>query len=66
MMLSRFSVRIDSWDVDSLYPGGHFVRLLGPCGNVETETAVILVENGISVMPFSDGQVCRLFMHMLP
>ena len=54
----RFIVRIDSWDVDSFYPSGHFVRLLGPYGNIETETNVVLVENGISCMTFSDGQVC--------
>ncbi|XP_062516622.1 DIS3-like exonuclease 1 [Corticium candelabrum] len=57
---NRFIVRIDSWDVDSFYPSGHFVRLLGPYGNIETETNVVLVENGISCMTFSDGQLKEL------
>jgi DIS3-like exonuclease 1 len=56
----RFIVRIDSWDADSLYPNGHFVRSLGPRGHIDTETSVILVENGISTRPFSDGQLKEL------
>ena len=51
----RFVVRIDSWDVGSLYPNGHFVKSLGPAGNVETEIASILMEHGLSVVPFSEG-----------
>ncbi|XP_066912186.1 DIS3-like exonuclease 1 isoform X2 [Clytia hemisphaerica] len=51
----RFVVRIDSWDVGSLYPNGHFVKSLGPAGNVETEIASILMEHGLSVIPFSEG-----------
>ena len=44
----RIVVRIDSWDVDSLYPNGHFVRSIGPIGNLETETNVILIEHELT------------------
>ncbi|XP_077988799.1 DIS3-like exonuclease 1 [Glandiceps talaboti] len=56
----RIIVRIDSWQVDSQYPNGHFVQTLGPIGNLETEIASILVENSVSVRPFSEGQVKEL------
>ncbi|XP_047139511.1 DIS3-like exonuclease 1 isoform X1 [Hydra vulgaris] len=50
----RFVVRIDSWDVSSLYPNGHFVKVLGNIGDVEAEIATILVEHGFLLAPFSD------------
>ncbi|XP_035667414.1 DIS3-like exonuclease 1 [Branchiostoma floridae] len=56
----RIVVRIDSWEADSQYPNGHFVRSLGPSGDLETETAALLVENSISVALFSEGQVKEL------
>ncbi|XP_038076853.1 DIS3-like exonuclease 1 isoform X2 [Patiria miniata] len=56
----RIVVRLDSWETDSQYPNGHFVRSLGPTGSLETEIAAILVENSISVGAFSEGQVKEL------
>ncbi|XP_030044699.1 DIS3-like exonuclease 1 [Microcaecilia unicolor] len=53
----RVVVRIDSWDSTSLYPNGHFVRVLGRIGDLEAEIATILVENSISVAPFSEAQM---------
>ncbi|XP_060708913.1 DIS3-like exonuclease 1 isoform X1 [Hemiscyllium ocellatum] len=53
----RIIVRIDSWDSTSLYPNGHFVKVLGRAGDLETEIAAILVENNISVSPFSEAQL---------
>ena len=50
-------VRIDSWESTSMYPSGHFVRVLGRIGDLEGEIATILVENSISVVPFSEAQV---------
>ena len=50
-------VRIDSWESTSMYPNGHFVRVLGRIGDLEGEIATILVENSISVVPFSEAQV---------
>ena len=41
--------------MNSLYPNGHFVRSLGPAGNLETEIASILMEHNLSVGPFSEN-----------
>ncbi|XP_029646504.1 DIS3-like exonuclease 1 [Octopus sinensis] len=56
----RFVVRIDSWELGSQYPNGHFVRTLGPAGDPETEIATILVENNIFIGNFSDSQLQEL------
>uniref|UniRef100_W5N8X4 DIS3-like exonuclease 1 n=1 Tax=Lepisosteus oculatus TaxID=7918 RepID=W5N8X4_LEPOC len=53
----RVVVRLDSWDSSSLFPNGHFVRVLGRVGQLETEVATILVENSIQVPPFSEAQL---------
>ena len=60
MVSFRIIVRLDTWEADSQYPNGHFVRSLGPIGSLETEIAAILVENNISVGAFSEGQVSSL------
>lgn len=52
---SRFIVRIDSWETSSLYPNGHFVKLLGPVGDIETEISTILIEHSLVVAPFREG-----------
>ena len=49
----RIVVRIDSWEPDSFYPNGHFVHSIGPAGEIETETAVIMIENNLQHPPFS-------------
>ena len=36
----RIVVAIDSWEADSAYPAGHYVRTLGTIGDRETETEV--------------------------
>ena len=41
--------------MSSQYPQGHFVKLLGRIGDLETEIDSILVENSIEVTPFSQG-----------
>ncbi|XP_008308916.1 DIS3-like exonuclease 1 [Cynoglossus semilaevis] len=53
----RVVVRIDSWETSSLYPNGHTVRVLGRAGELDTEVQTIVVENSISVPPFSDAQL---------
>ncbi|XP_063268304.1 DIS3-like exonuclease 1 isoform X3 [Prinia subflava] len=53
----RVVVRIDSWESTSLYPNGHFVRVLGRIGDLEGEIAAILVENSICAAPFSEIQM---------
>lgn len=49
----RIVVAIDSWEPDSAYPSGHYVRKLGPIGDRDTETEVLLLENDINTSPFS-------------
>ncbi|XP_037088465.1 DIS3-like exonuclease 1 [Pollicipes pollicipes] len=56
----RFVVRIDSWPVSSRYPQGHFVRVLGPIGDLETEIQVILTQNDISPRPFSQAVLSEM------
>ncbi|KAJ7311275.1 hypothetical protein JRQ81_006890 [Phrynocephalus forsythii] len=56
----RVIVRIGSWESTSLYPNGHFVRVLGRIGDLEGEIQTILVENSISVSPFSEAQMCEM------
>lgn len=53
----RVVVRVDSWESTSLYPNGHSVRVLGRAGELETEIQTILIENCISVPPFSEAQL---------
>ncbi|XP_062570855.1 DIS3-like exonuclease 1 [Saccostrea cucullata] len=52
----RIVVRIDSWDIDSQYPNGHFVKTLGPIGDLEAEISAILLENTIHASQFSEAQ----------
>ena len=49
----RLVVAIDSWDADSMYPTGHYVRTLGNIGDRDVETEVLLIENDINTNPFS-------------
>ena len=64
----RIVVRIDSWEVDSQYPNGHFVRSIGPIGSLETETNVILIEHSLSSNTFSKALLsgeCAIMKGML-
>jgi DIS3-like exonuclease 1 len=54
-MQNGMPVMVDGWPVNSQYPQGHFVKLLGRIGDLETEIDSILVENSIEVTPFSQG-----------
>ena len=40
-----------------MYEQGHFVRELGPLGQVQTDMQALLVEHDIDVSPFSEKQV---------
>lgn len=50
----RIVVTIDSWPRNSRYPHGHFVRSLGPLGNMATENEVILLEHDVPHCKFSE------------
>ncbi|CAH1763197.1 9467_t:CDS:10 [Entrophospora sp. SA101] len=49
----RIVVSIDSWSKDTKFPTGHFVKALGPAGDKETETNVLLLEHEIRYQDFS-------------
>jgi exosome complex exonuclease DIS3/RRP44 len=48
----RVLVTIDSWDRDSRYPVGHFVRSLGEMETKGAETEALLLEYDIQYRPF--------------
>ncbi|KAI5418866.1 exosome complex exonuclease RRP44 homolog A isoform X2 [Lathyrus oleraceus] len=49
----RIMVSVDSWDRQSRYPSGHYVRTIGDIGDRDTESEVVLIENDINSRPFS-------------
>jgi exosome complex exonuclease DIS3/RRP44 len=48
----RVLVTIDSWDRDSRYPAGHFVRSLGDLETKDAETEALLLEYDVQYRPF--------------
>lgn len=48
----RVLVTIDSWDRDSRYPAGHFVRTLGELETKGAETEALLLEYDVQYRPF--------------
>ena len=48
----RVLVTIDSWDQESRYPVGHFVRSLGALESKEAETEALLLEYDVQYRPF--------------
>ena len=53
-------MRIDFWEVDSVYPSGHFVRSLGPIGDLETEIQALMVEHSLAAPSFTEAQLKEL------
>ncbi|ODV92280.1 hypothetical protein CANCADRAFT_55977 [Tortispora caseinolytica NRRL Y-17796] len=51
----RILVMPDTWDTDSRYPDGHFIRDLGPMEDQDAETEAILLENDVQYQPFSQA-----------
>ncbi|XP_039003773.1 exosome complex exonuclease RRP44 homolog A-like [Hibiscus syriacus] len=49
----RIIVAVDSWDRQSRYPSGHYVRVIGEIGDRDSENEVVLIENDINSRPFS-------------
>eukprot|EP01083_Nonionella_stella_P046938 125689_1 len=54
LMDKRIVVNIDSWELDSRYPSGHYVRTIGTIGDRDTETAVLLHEHDIPTADWSE------------
>ena len=58
---SRILVAIDSWNFDSRYPNGHFVRrLAGATGDRNTEVDAILLEHEVPFEPFTSNVLACL------
>ncbi|KAI4137226.1 MAG: hypothetical protein LQ341_005233 [Variospora aurantia] len=55
LMGKRVVVTIDSWDQDSRYPVGHFVRALGDLETKAAETEALLLEYDVQYRPFPKG-----------
>eukprot|EP01104_Vermistella_antarctica_P002218 TRINITY_DN1239_c0_g1_i1.p1 TRINITY_DN1239_c0_g1~~TRINITY_DN1239_c0_g1_i1.p1 ORF type:complete len:1420 (+),score=301.75 TRINITY_DN1239_c0_g1_i1:275-4534(+) len=62
---ARIVVTLDSWDTDSHYPRGHYVRNLGEIGERETAIGAILVENEVRTEPFGTKALACLPEHPL-
>jgi exosome complex exonuclease DIS3/RRP44 len=52
-MGQRILVAIDSWNKDSIFPMGHFVKALGAAGDKSTETEVLLLEHDVPHQEFA-------------
>jgi len=50
----RVVVVIDAWERTCRYPSGHYVKTLGPLGDKNTETEVLLIQHDIPYHPFSE------------
>jgi exosome complex exonuclease DIS3/RRP44 len=56
----RIVVSMDSWEKNSKYPSGHYVRTLGNVGDKNTETEVLLLEHDVPFVPFSPAVLASL------
>ncbi|OQR90833.1 DIS3-like exonuclease 1 [Achlya hypogyna] len=56
----RLTVAIDAWPLDSFYPAGHYVQVLGPVGDLETEVAALLVQHATHAARFSERALACL------
>ncbi|TDH73525.1 uncharacterized protein CCR75_007034 [Bremia lactucae] len=56
----RLRVVIDSWAIDSLYPNGHYVGVLGPAGSLQTELSALLVDHDVDQSPFCEAALACL------
>ena len=43
-----------------MYPNGHFVRSLGPIGDLETEIHTLMVEHSLAAPSFTEAQIKEL------
>jgi exosome complex exonuclease DIS3/RRP44 len=54
LLNKRIVVAIDSWERNSKYPTGHYIRQLeGAVGNIEVESEALLIQHNISYAPFT-------------
>eukprot|EP00808_Paulinella_micropora_P004562 g24295.t1 len=60
LMEQRIMVQLDSWPRHSRYPWGHYVRTLGPIGDRDTETQVVLMEHEVPHEPWTPAVLACL------
>ncbi|KCV70487.1 hypothetical protein H696_02828 [Fonticula alba] len=53
LLAKRIVVAIDDWDAGARHPRGHYIRTIGAAGTKDTESEVILLENGVPFGEFS-------------
>jgi VacB/RNase II family 3'-5' exoribonuclease len=56
----RLLVEIDGWSLDSMYPIGHYVKIIGNVGDLDTEINCLLIEHGVDLSPFSANALACL------
>jgi exosome complex exonuclease DIS3/RRP44 len=56
----RIVVAIDSWNSNSKFPSGHFVRTLGEIEDKEAEQEALLLEHDVEYRPFSKNVLACL------
>lgn len=56
----RIVVAIDSWNSDSKFPSGHFVRTLGEIEDKDAEQEALLLEHDVEYRPFSKNVLACL------
>ena len=56
----RVVVVIDSWEVDSQFPNGHLVRIIGDANSWSTEIDALLMKHSIFQRPFSAAALACL------
>jgi DIS3-like exonuclease 1 len=56
----RVKIVIDHWPIDSMYPQGHYLGVLGPSGSLATELSALLVQNEIEEAPFCEAALACL------
>jgi exoribonuclease R len=62
----RIIVAFDNWPVDSMYPNGHLVRIIGEANDWKTEVESILIRHSIFPRPFSaQAMACVPFVPVL-
>eukprot|EP00457_Paulinella_chromatophora_P001236 gb/GEZN01001238.1/.p1 GENE.gb/GEZN01001238.1/~~gb/GEZN01001238.1/.p1 ORF type:complete len:1027 (-),score=162.45 gb/GEZN01001238.1/:86-3166(-) len=60
LMEQRIMVQLDSWPRHSRYPWGHYTRTLGPIGDRDTETQVVLMEHEVPHAPWTPAVLACL------
>uniref|UniRef100_A0A7S4N145 Ribosomal RNA-processing protein 44 n=1 Tax=Guillardia theta TaxID=55529 RepID=A0A7S4N145_GUITH len=53
LLEKRILVAIDSWEADSKFPSGHYVRTIGDIGDIQCESEVILIEHDVCIREFA-------------